>query len=315
MKKLFLLFIILVLCLVTLTGCSKPILGDKISIVCTTFPQYDWVKNIVGDKSDSFDITLLMSNIIDLHSYQPTIADIAKISRCDLFIYNGGESDLWIEGVLKEAVNDRMVVINLVELLGDKMKEEEITDGMEVVDIDISYDEHIWLSLKNAAILTRELSEAVIKTDSINEESYIDNRDKYIAELTALDVEYRKLIDIVGTKTLIFGDRFPFRYLLDDYGISYYAAFNGCSSETEASFKTIIFLAKKMDELGIDKIMVTESSNMKIAKAIADNTKNKGISILVLNSMQSISFQEVEKGVSYLNLMKDNLRVIIEALE
>ena len=469
---------------------------EKLKIVTTIFPEYDWVRQIAGDKVSDMDITMLLDNGVDLHSYQPTADEIMKISDCDLFIYVGGESDEWVNDALKEAVNKDMQVINLLDVLKDTVKTEESMPGMQseeghnhgyshFADSDVQdreltdwsgewqsvypylengdldsvmerkaengqktaeeykayyetgyktdvekividgengtmeftqngvsskasyeykgyqiydyesgnrgvryffeatsgsdtapkyvqfsdhgiapgkaehfhiysgnegfdalsqemenwptyypanmtgseiaedmleheekeYDEHVWLSLKNAETLCDAIAEALGNADPDNKAVYDTNKAAYIDQLVSLDNQYREVVDQASVKTLLFGDRFPFRYLVDDYGLSYYAAFAGCSAESEASFETISFLAKKIDELGLKYVMTIEKSDQKIAKTIIENTQNKDQSILTLDSMQSTTSADVANGMTYLSIMEGNLNILKEALQ
>ena len=393
---------------------------DKLQVVTTIFPEYDWVREVAGQGANSVDtsaadkveITMLMDNGVDLHSYQPTAADIAKISSCDVFIYVGGESDKWVDDALKEATNKDMVVIDLMDVLGDSVKEEELVEGMEgeeeedeeasiedaveadeseegaeeskddavvenvgnsgspnapapVVqteesenpgfadegsientdeeeeaaaeeveaeaeeeehedhedgeghhhdDGEIEYDEHVWLSLKNAEVLTEKIADSLGAKDAENASAYKANADAYIEKLSALDTEYQSAVDAGTVDTILFGDRFPFRYMVDDYGINYYAAFIGCSAETEASFETVIFLSEKVNELGLPAICTIEKSDQGIAETVKENTDSKDQEILTLNSLQSVTSADVQAGTSYLQIMTDNLSVLKKAL-
>ena len=290
---------------------------DNINVVCTIFPQYDWVRQIVGDKGNTINIKLLSSNGTDLHSFQPTVSDIISISQADLFVYVGGESDEWVEDVLEDSINPNRRVISLMDVLGNSLKQEKIVEGMQECDDDhddIEYDEHVWLSLKNAILFCKEITAKLIEIDEKNTDVYSANSKNYIEKLESLDKEYRTAVDIANKKVLLFGDRFPFRYLTDDYGISYYAAFVGCSSETIASFETIKFLAEKVDKLELSSVIALEGSSKKIAETIINNTKNKNQNILTLNSMQSVSSRDIENGTDYLVIMKKNLEVIKTAL-
>lgn len=310
---------------VALFGCGKSGMGNsetgekKYSIVCTIFPEYDWVCQILGDKKDDFDITLLLDSGVDLHSYQPTAQDISKIAGCDMFVYVGGESDKWVEDALKESSNTDMQVVSLMDTLGSSVKEEELIEGMEgeeeeALEEEIEYDEHVWLSLKSAGELVGIITDAIKLIDAENADIYQSNCDAYLDTLSSLDGEYKKVVDEASFDTLLFGDRFPFRYMTDDYGLKYYAAFPGCSAETEASFDTIIFLSEKVDELGLSSVMVLDNSDDKIAKTIIDNTKEKNQEICILNSMQSVTTKDIENGVSYISIMEDNLEVLKKAL-
>ena len=297
--------------------------NDKqVKVVTTIFPEYDWVKEIAGDEVSKMDLTILLDNGVDLHSYQPTADDIMKISDCDLFIYVGGESDAWVEDALKEAVNKDMKVINLLDVLGSSVKEEEGVEGMEAeeeeedgAEEEPEYDEHVWLSLRNAKVLCGAIADALAEIDTENADTYQENEKAYADKLDELDKKYQETVDSASQKTLLFGDRFPFRYMVDDYGLSYYAAFVGCSAETEASFETITFLSGKTDELGLKNIKTIENSDQKIAKTIIENTKEKNQGILTLDSMQSTTSDDVKKGATYFSIMESNLSVLQEALQ
>ena len=290
---------------------------EKIRIVTTIFPEYDWVREILGDKADSAEITMLLDNGVDLHSYQPTADDIIKLSDCDLFVYVGGESDGWVEDALKSAASRDRKVINLLDVLGDSVKEEETVEGMQEEEEDHEekeYDEHVWLSLKNAKTLVGAISAALQEIDPDNKDAYAANADAYGQKLSALDAEYQKAVSAGTYKTVLFGDRFPFRYLVDDYGLSYYAAFAGCSAESEASFETVSFLARKVDEGKLPCVLTIEGKNHKIAETIVQNTAGKNQKILTMDSMQSTTAQDVARGTTYLSLMAKNLDVLKEAL-
>ncbi|MBR4586740.1 MAG: zinc ABC transporter substrate-binding protein [Lachnospiraceae bacterium] len=292
---------------------------DKLKIVTTIFPEYDWVMNILGENKTGAEVTMLLDKGVDMHSYQISVQDIMKISSCDMFIYVGGESDEWVEDALKEAKNKDMIVIDLLEELGDKVKEEEVKEGMQEEDEhdheeETEYDEHVWLSVKNAGFLTQRISEKLQKMDEKNAEKYKANTKAYVEKLEALDSKYSEAVSGAKTKTLLFGDRFPFRYLTDDYGLDYYAAFVGCSAETEASFETITFLAGKTDELSLPVVMTIEGTDHRIAETIINNTEKKDQKILTMDSMQSVTSKDVKGGVTYLSVMEKNLEVLKEAL-
>ena len=326
---------------------AKPKKADKnsgkIKIVTTIFPQYDWTREIIGD-TNSANLTLLIGNGTDLHSYQPSIQDIAKISTADIFIYVGGESDGWVKDALKNAKNKNMTVINLLEVLGDNVKEEQIVEGMQAEEEEEhhhdededhdhehheadghhhhhddedepEYDEHVWLSLRNAKEICAAICDALCKKDSANAASYKVNLTAYTSKLDALDAKYTATVKAASKKTILFGDRFPFRYLTDDYNLKYYAAFVGCSAETEASFETVIFLAKKVDELGLNSVLKIESGDGKLARTIINSSANKNASILTLDSMQSVTTKQAASGTTYLSVMENNLKVLEQALK
>ncbi|MBQ1910809.1 MAG: zinc ABC transporter substrate-binding protein, partial [Erysipelotrichaceae bacterium] len=260
----------------------------------------------------------------DLHSFQPTAEDILKISTCDLFVYVGGESDEWVNDVLRDAMNQDMKVINLLESLGDSAKQEEVIEGMQEDEHEHEeehdheegeYDEHVWLSLHNASKLVKVISEAIVSIDPDNKNTYEENTAAYLEKVKALDKEYQEVTEKAEVKTLLFADRFPFRYMVDDYGLNYYAAFVGCSAETEASFETMSFLTNKVDELGLSSIMTIESSDQKIAKTVKENSKTKDQQILAMDSMQSVTAKDVADGTTYLSIMEENLSVLKDALK
>ena len=325
--------------------------SNKISIVCTTFPQYDWVKNILGEEAERFYVTLLLDNGVDMHSYQPAVKDIATAGSSDLFIYVGGESDTWVEDALKEAKNKDLKAINLMETLDNFVKEEEVVEGMqeerkslghsheksskekqeqtqkeshensqeingqkEAADEEPEYDEHIWLSIRNAEIMVKNIENAIEQLDSDNAKVYQNNAENYIKKMDTLDKQYANTIQNAKYKAILFGDRFPFRYMADDYDLKYYAAFAGCSAETMAGFETVTFLAKKADELRLPVILTIENSDGRIAEAVKSNTTKKNQKILAMNSLQSVTKEQIADGITYLQVMQENLSVLSEAL-
>lgn len=331
MRKIILFVIAAILAVGCLSACGAkekkipgsaltPDSGKPLQIVTTIFPIYDWVNNILGDNPQGAEVTLLLDKGVDLHNYQPTVDDVLKVSSCDLFLYVGGESDEWVTDVLKEASNKDMVVLNLLDLLGEKAKEEEAKEGMQEEEEageeeGPEYDEHIWLSLRNAAFLVRQIEKEMEKLDPADKTVYQENTAAYVDKLNQLDAAYAEAIGAAPVKTILFGDRFPFRYLVDDYGLDYFAAFVGCSAETEASFETVTFLAKKIDELSLHTVLTIEGTDHRIAETIIQNTAKKDQQILSMDSLQSVTSADVEKGVSYLSVMQENLDVLKEALK
>lgn len=290
----------------------------KLKIVTTIFPVYDWTREIVGEQTDGIELTLLLDQGVDMHSYQPTVDDIITIGSCDLFIYVGGESDAWVEEVLEAAVNPDMKVINLLEVLGERVKEEEVVEGMESGhdhhEEEHGQDEHVWLSLKNAKELCSAIAGALSELDEEHVTQYAEHVEAYGTQLEELDEQFQKMVEQADKHTLVFADRFPFRYLTDDYGLEYYAAFPGCEAETEASFETITFLAGKLDELKLSCVLTIEGSDQKIAKTVAANTKQQNQKILSLDSMQSVTKEEIADGATYLSVMEHNRKVLERAL-
>ena len=335
MKRIFPLFLALAVAVSLLAGCGKKNVtesgeseSDKLRVVATIFPGYDWVHQIMGNRAAAADLTMLLDNGVDLHSYQPTTDDIIKVFDCDLFIYVGGESDGWAENALKTAANKDIKVVSLLEVLGERVKTEEIVEGMQDADHAHAHDhehdhghdhgeeadEHVWLSLKNAKTLVGAIADALQELDPDNKDTYAANASAYIEKLSALDGAYQSAVDGAASKTVLFGDRFPFRYLVDDYGLRYYAAFAGCSAETEASFETVSFLAKKVDELGLPCVLTIEGKNHKLAETIVQSTAGKNQKVLTMDSMQSMTSKDAANGATYLSVMEQNLSVLKEAL-
>ncbi len=293
--------------------------NSSLNVVCTVFPCYDWAKQVIGDTS-GIELTYLMSNGSDLHSFQPTADDIIKISDCDVFIYVGGESDAWADKALENARNKDMAVVRLMDVLSGHIVEEERKEGMaeehshDEHEDNTEYDEHIWLSLNNAQMCVENICERLCAADSGNSAAYKSNANAYNTELQMLDRSFHMLFDD-RPQTLIFGDRFPFRYLTEDYGLDYYAAFTGCSAETEASFETVTFLAEKADELNATAIFTIENSDCTIADAVIENTKTKSQNIKVLDSIQSVNKKQIDEGAAYLTIMKENYEILKEVYD
>ncbi len=314
-----------------LAGCGSAAPGPagsaegRLRIVTTIFPLYDWTREVLGERADAVELVWLQDSGVDLHSYQPTAEDMLKLSSSDLFIYVGGESDDWAEDAIAEAVNPNQQTLDLLEALGSGAKEEERAEGMQDDghghdDEDgheaesAGYDEHIWLSVKNAETLTAAIADALGRLDPDNAALYAANAAAYGERLAALDAAYRAAADSSPLHTLLFGDRFPFRYLTDDYGLDYYAAFPGCSAETEASFETIAFLAGKVDELGLHAVLTIDGSDHRVAETIVRNTAAKDARILTMDSMQAVNAKDAANGATYLSIMEANLEVLKAAL-
>lgn len=312
MKKIISILICAVLCMSVMCSCGDNIASDDgLKIVCTAFPQYDYVKNILGTEDG---LSLLLDDGSDLHSYEPTATDIIEIASADLFIYIGGVSDEWVEGALKSANSDSLRTVALMDLV--ETYDVDYVAGMEK---DHSHkhgdehekDEHIWLSLRNSAEITQALCDIICEIDSANAETYKANAESYVNSLNELDGEYKTVVESAKRKTLLFADRFPFRYLVEDYNLEYHAAFSGCSSESEASFQTMAFLIDKTKELNLPVVITIEGSDGSIAEMICKET---GANAVVLDSCQSVSSVDIENGTSYINIMKSNLEILREAL-
>ena len=303
---------ILALCLVLLclTGCQQEQKKDALSVVAVIFPEYDWARQIIGPDSD-IQLHLLVDDGVDPHSFQPTVADIVTVSECDLLIYGGGESDAWLEDALK-GTEKRTVA--LLPLLGEKAHQEEIVAGMQVSQPEDETDEHVWLSLPNAALFCTAIADQLTELDPDHADLYQANLEAYLEKLRNLDEAYRETIQNANQDTIVVCDRFPYRYLTEDYGLKYYAAFPGCSAETGASFETVVFLSDRVQELDLKALIVTETSDGRLAQTVAENTGRNDIAILTLDSMQSVSGQQA-KNKDYLSTMEANRQVLEQALD
>ena len=299
----------------------------KIKVVTTIYPEYDWVNNIISGKEDKFDVSILMTSGVDLHNFKPSAKDILDISTADLFIYVGGESDKWVDDAVRTASNKNLKTINLMEVLKDKVKVEEEIEGMEEEEHhheegeehaegeeEIEYDEHVWLSLNNAITICNEIEKNIVELDAQNASVYYSNLEKYLSVLRLLDEGYKSVVNSASRKVVLFGDRFPFRYMVDDYGIKYFAAFKGCSAETEASFETIKFLADKLGEEKLPYVLKIERSDDKIARAIIDNSTNKDAQVETMYSIQAVSNDDINAGETYYTYMQKNLEVLKKVL-
>lgn len=309
--------LIMMLCML----CGATAAEDKeLHIVATIFPVCDWVREISAG-IPGVRITQLLDNGVDLHSFQPTAQDIRNVTEADLFLFVGGESDDWVEDVARAIPNPEWRTVNLLEALGDAVKAEETVEGMEPEkeahreeENGEEADEHVWLSLRNARMLCGTLAEALAEADPNHAEKYRKNAETYGEKLDALDRAYTEAVSQAAYHTLLFGDRFPFRYLTEDYGLEYYAAFSGCSAESEASFQTIVFLAQKLDELGLPAVITIDQSGTRIAETVVSATREKNQEILSLDSMQGTTSRDAEAGATYLKVMEQNLEVLKQAL-
>ncbi len=320
--------------------------APRLRIITTTFPLYDWTRQILGKQLQDVELIQLQDNGVDLHNFQPSVRDIARIAQCDLFVFVGGESDEWAETALRSQRNPRRIVVNLLKELGDAAREEAHLEGMEEHDHDHHHDakhdhdhdkkhdhdhdkkhdhdhddddeheldEHVWLSLRCASRLCQTIAARLGQLDPEHTAEYQANCKAYVAKLAALDGRYAAMIKSAPRKILLFGDRFPFRYLADDYGLTCFAAFSGCSAETEASFKTIAFLAGKVDELKLPAVVVLENRHHKIAETVVKTAKSKGVRIIAVDSLQSSTSRDAAKGKTYLGAMEKNLAAVRTAL-
>ena len=310
---------------VVFSACNTNNSNSKLNIVCTIFPQYDWVKQIVGE-CDNVQVELLMQNGTDMHSYELTFSDMAKISNADVFIYVGGESDeSWVNKAISNATNKNMVCVNLVEILGEKALVEEEKEGMqegrshheegeEEYHHEEEVDEHVWLSIKNASFYINYLANKLGEIDVGNKQTFIDNANAYLSSLNALDSKCAQMVQEANVNTIVVADRFPFRYLVHDYNLDYFEAFSGCSTDADASFETVTFLANKLDELHLNYVIKIDGSDSSVPQAVIDATENKNQKILTINSMQTISSNDINSGCTYLSIMQQNYQILKEAL-
>ena len=342
-SKLLTLLMILVMCASCFYGCSSDKKEEnsskKIKVVATIFPVYDFLREIGGDK---IDLTMLMTPGAETHSYEPTPKDMKTVSNADFFAYVGGDSDEWVDKILDGNKNDKMKVVTLMDCV--KTVDEEHVEGMEEEhdhdhDEDVDgkddsdkdkdehdehdehdhdhdgdepeQDEHVWTSPKNAIEIVKKLTSELSKVDPDNANYYKENSKNYIKKLENLDKKFEDVVKNGKRKEIIFGDRFPFRYFVDRYGLKYYATFPGCSTDTEASASTVAFLTNKVKEDKIPVIFHIELSNNKIAKSIAEAT---GAKMLQLNAVHNVTKEDFEKGETYLSLMEKNLKPLEEAL-
>lgn len=353
MKKLLATLMILTMLIAPAHAAEK-----KLSIVCTTFPSYDWMREILGERVKDVDLSLLQDNGVDLHNFQPTAEHFIRVSSADMLVYVGGPSDGWVDDAVKEAKNKALLAVNLMDAMGDLVKEEADLEGMQETehahhhdhddhdddhddhddhdehdehddhddhDDDHDHDhehhhhehesdEHIWLSLRNARHLVKVLCEKLSAIDKEHADLYAANTAAYIQKLDALDKQYQEVVSSAKDKTVLFADRFPFLYLTEDYGLTPFAAFSGCSAETEASFETVAFLAGKMDELKLPAVLTIEGSDQRIAKAVLGASKDANRPILTLHSIQSINRDDVQNK-TYLGIMQENLETLKKALQ
>jgi len=324
MKHIAKLVLLAILMTAILTGCQQnntkssadtDDTDDVVNVVTTIFPQYDFVREIAGD---NVELMMLLSPGSESHSYEPTPQDIITIQNCDVFIYVGGESESWVDEILESMDTGNMKIIALMDSVN--VVEEEIVEGMEAEDEhesdeqeeEAEYDEHVWTSPKNAKLIVQGISDALCEADRANAGLFKENTTAYLEKLDELDAALQEVVDHAARTTLVFGDRFPFRYLAVDYGLTYYAAFPGCSSDTEPSAATVAFLIDKVNQENIPVVFYIEFSNGKMADTISESTNAVK---LLLHSCHNVTAKELEGGVSYLDLMNQNVENLKEALQ
>lgn len=320
LKYIKLMVLTLVCSALILSGCSakNPAEGKKdngkINVVATIFPEYDFLRQIGGDK---INLSMLLTPGAETHSFEPTPQDIIKIQESDLFVYVGGDSDEWVKGILDSIDSDNLKTVTLMDCV--TLKEEELKEGMTEEEEDehgsegeeTEYDEHVWTSPVNAMAIVQKLCDNLCEEDPDNADYYKQNTSDYIAKLKDLDNEFKDLVADSKRKEIIVADRFPFRYFVDEYGLDYYAAFPGCSVDSDASPATVAFLTDKIKDDNIPVVFHIELSAGNICNSIARDT---GARSEQLNAVHNITKDDFESGKTYLDLMEDNLKVLKEAL-
>jgi zinc transport system substrate-binding protein len=299
--------------IIFLGGCrrTKPAkANDKITVTSVIFPSYDFVRAIAGDR---VNLIMLLPPGSEAHSYEPTPLDIITIKDSDLFIYPGGENSKWVDRILDSISNlsENMVVLNMIDLV--EAVEEELVEGMEEEgeEDEAAFDEHVWTSPRNVKAIVAAITDALCELDSANADFFRQNAADYYARLDELDASFKAVVDSAKRKTVIFGDRFPFRYLADAYAFDYFAAFPGCSTDTEPSAATVAFLINKVKSEQVPVIFHIELSNERMADTISEAT---GAKKLLLHSCHNLTKNDFEKGLTYLDIQKANVVNLKEAL-
>lgn len=320
MKRMIVIFVSLLILAVGVTGCTQNTAAKnadsagKISIVTTIFPVYDFARAIAGDQAE---LTMLVKPAAEVHSYDPSPADIIKIQEADVFIYIGGENDAWVSTILESMDTSNKKIIRLMDAVNPVA--EETVEGMEAeaeevvaettqneakpVEEEIEYDEHIWTAPKNAILMVNEIAAVLAEIDTKNAAVYTQNAADYTAQIQAVDDEIAGIVASSPNKLLVFGDRFPFRYFVDEFGLNYKAAFPGCSTDTEASAGTLAYLMNTIKEQNIKYVYYIELSNQNIAKAISEQT---GAGLLQLHSAHNVTKDDFDAGATYVSIMQQN---------
>ena len=292
-------------CLAALAVAFAPQGHCKTKVVTTTFPLYDWTRNAIGAETNDFELVLLETSGADIHSFRPTMRDVKNMRECDVFVQIGGESDEWIDKALADGQGLSRKTVKVLDILGS----EAVDDG------DGDRDEHVWLSPRRAEKIAGAIAQTLAAAEPSKRETVISNATAYCAILSALDAEYAARLSKPARRTLVIADRNPLRYLTADYSLDAVAAFSGCGAESEASFKTVVSLAKKADSLGANALLVLENGNRRLAASVNRATKRKNLKTVEFDSLQSVSSGDVESGKTYLGAMRKNLGALLEALE
>ena len=313
MKKFLSLFLALLL-LLPLAACGGGEKDGKIQVVCTSFAAYDWVRVLTAGRADRYEITYLLDNGIDIHSYEPSTADVARIADCDLFLYVGGAAeDAWVSDVLALSGDGTRRDLSLLSLLGDAVICLD-GDAHDHADHAHASDEHVWLSLKNAQVLCTAIADALSSLDPDGAAVYDESLDGYLDALGALDLRYAEAVAAAKTDTLVLADRHPFRYLARDYGLSVVAAFDGCTTDATATFETPIRLAQAIDQGDIHTVLILDHGDDALARTAISHTATGDQSICSLTSLQSVKKSELDGTLTNLSAMEENLAVLTAAL-
>ena len=319
-RKIIATVLVLLLLLPASAGCQRTDDG-KITVLCTVFPIYDWVKNVVGE-NDGVEVRLLVSNGTDIHSYQPTAADVFDIRSAEMIVRVGGSSDGFLDDILKKHPDGERIDLQLIDeegvALRDVSSESVVGEGhAHTHECDHGHenvDEHIWLSIKNAAASVTAIYRALAEIDADGAEGYRARAEAYTEALSALDAEFSQAVASVSEPRVLFADRFPFVYLMEDYGVEYVAAFRGCTTEVDATFETVARLSDKLDEWELSCVSVTESSDGELAESVIAASASKSARFAVFDSMQATAQSEIDGGKTYVGTMKNNLEVLKDAI-
>ncbi len=300
MKRILAFFLIISIALAFLCSCEA-VKYDEPNIVALNFPSYDFAKNIVGSKAS---VSLLLPPGGESHTYEPTAKDIIKISECDVLIYNGSESDHWVDDILA-SLNNKPEVIKMMDFV-DICQEGHLHEGHSH-----EIDEHIWTSLKNSAKVIEGICNKLCRYNKDNTEFYRANANKYISEINQLDKNFEKLFANSKRKTIVVADRFPFTYFAKDYGLEYFSAYHSCTEDSEPTPTVIGRLIDEVKSEDIPVVFYIEFSNRRVATAVSEDT---GAKTAELHSCHSVTKQQLTNGTTYVDLMKNNYKVLKEAV-
>ncbi len=305
MKTKLFLIIMCVFCLFSAVSCEKAEENDGLNIVCTIFPQYDLARNIAGDTAN---VNLLVPPGKEAHSYEATVADMAKLRRADLVIYVGGDIDGWVLSALEGTDIPAVCMLDAVTLLSGSC-DTDSHDGHSHAE---GVDQHVWTSPKNAVLISEAIKNALTKIDAENSALYTENCAEYVEKLNALDAKFEAAAANAKNRMIVFAEKFPFRYLCEHYGIAHFSAFEGCSTQSEPSLTVLASLANIIRENALNAVLTVEFSTSTVADWLARETNTK---VLKLHSCHSLTSEEFKNGETYLSLMEKNLEALTEAMK